>query len=50
MCLSNLNVNKQVSAFNETIVNIFENSLQVETIICNDKDPPWMSKQIKTLY
>ena len=47
--LPNLNVNKQVSVFNETIINIFENFIPHETITCNDKDPPWMKKQIKTL-
>ena len=47
--LSNLDVNKQVSVFNETIMNIFENFIPQETITCNDKDPPWMNKQIKTL-
>ena len=48
--LSNLDVNKQVSVFNETIMNIFENFIPHETITCNDKDPPWMNKQIKTLF
>ena len=42
--LSNLDVNKQVSVFNETIKNIFENFIPHETITCNDKDPPWMNK------
>ena len=37
--LSNLDVNKQVSVFNETIMNIFENFIPHETITCNDKDP-----------
>ena len=48
--LSNLDVNKQVSVFNETIMNIFENFILQETITCNDKDPPWMNKQINTYY
>ena len=30
-------------------MNIFENSIPYETITCNDKDPLWMNKQIKTL-
>ena len=30
-------------------MNIFENFIPHETITCNDKDPPWMNKQIKTL-
>ena len=37
--LSNLDVHKQVSVFNETIMNIFENFIPHETITCNDKDP-----------
>ena len=45
--LSNLGVNKQVSVFNETIMNIFEKLIPHETITCNDKDSPWMNKQIK---
>ena len=28
---------------------IFENSIQHKIIICNDKDPPWMNKEIKAL-
>ena len=47
--LSNLYVNKQVFVVNETIMNIFENFIPQETITCNDKDPPRMNKQIKTL-
>ena len=47
--LSNLDVNKQVSVFDKTIMNIFENFVLHETFTCNDKDPPWMNKQIKTL-
>ena len=42
-------MNKQVSVFNETIMNIFENFIPHETITCNDKDPPWMNRQTKTL-
>ena len=30
-------------------MNIFENFILRQTIACNDKDPPWMNKQIKTL-
>ena len=47
--LSNLNMNKQVSIFNETIMHVFENFILLETIICNDKDSPWVNKQIETL-
>ena len=47
--LSNPDVNKQVSVFNEMIMNIFENFIPHETITCNDKYSPWMNKQIKIL-
>ena len=47
--LFNFVVNKQVSVFIETIMNIFGNFIMYETIICNDRDPPWINKQIKTL-
>ena len=30
-------------------MNIFKNVIPYETITCNDKDSPWMNKQIKTL-
>ena len=45
--LFHLDVNKQVSVFKETIMNIFENFIPHETITCNDNhchDPPWMNK------
>ena len=47
--LSNLDANKQVFVFKETIMNIFANFIPHKTITLNDKDPPWMNKQIKTL-
>ena len=42
-------MNKQICVFNETITNIFENFIPHEAITFNDKDPPWMNKQIKTI-
>ena len=47
--ISNIDVNEQVSVFNETIMNIFGNFILHETITCNDKDVPWMNKQIETV-
>ena len=44
--ISNLDVNKRFSVFNETIMNIFENFVPHETITCNDRYPPWTNKQI----
>ena len=35
--------------FNKTIKNIMSNHIPHETIICNDRDPPWINKDIKQL-
>ena len=45
--LSNNDVNKQVSVFNESIMNTSENYIPHETISCNDKYPHWMNQQMK---
>ena len=47
--LSNLNVDEQVTVFNRTILNIMKNFIPHETIVCDDKDPPWFNKRIKSL-
>ena len=47
--LSNLDVNKQFSVFNETIMNIFENFIPHETIACNDKIIPGLTNKLKHL-
>ena len=47
--LSNLNVDEQVSVFNRTILNILKNFIPYESIVCDDKDPPWFNKRIKSL-
>ena len=41
---NNKTVNKQVSIFNETIINIFSNFVPNKL---DDSDPPWMSDFIK---
>ena len=46
---SNANINEKVSLFNKTILNILNNYIPHETIICDDKDPPWFNFQIKFL-
>ena len=38
-----------MSIFNETILNIFRNLIPHETVLCNDRDPPWFNKKIKSL-
>ena len=47
--LTDLDVNEQVSIFNNTITNITSNVVPNEIIICDDRDPPWMNRHIKNL-
>ena len=47
--LNNLDVNEQVSVFNETIMNIMSNFFPNELITCDDPDPPLMNRSIKNL-
>ena len=35
--------------FNKTIKNIMSNHILHETIICDDRDPPWINKDLKQL-
>ena len=46
---SNTNINQKVSLFNKTILNILSNYILHETIICDNKDPPWFNSPIKLL-
>ena len=43
------NINEKVSLFNKTTLNILNNYIPHETIICDDKDPPWFNSRIKSL-
>ena len=45
---SNTNVNEKVDVFSRTILNILSNFIPHETIVCNEKDPPWFNNRIKT--
>ena len=45
----NTNVNEKVSIFSNTILNILSNFIPHETIVCDDKDPPWFNRTIKSL-
>ena len=47
--LNNLDINEQVSVFNETITNIMSNFVPNELIPCDDRDLPWMNRYIKNL-
>ena len=44
----NTNVNEKASIFSNTILNIASNVILSETIICDDKDPPWFNIAIKS--
>ena len=41
-------VHKQVSIFNETLMNIFSNFIPNKYITFNDRDPPWMNDFVKS--
>ena len=45
----NTNVNEKVSIFSSTILNILNNFIPHETIVCDDKDTPWFNRTIKSL-
>ena len=46
---SNTNIDEKVSIFNTTILNIVSNFIPHESIVCNDKDPPWFNSRIRSL-
>ena len=46
---SNKGDNKQISIFNETILNIMTNFIPHETKIFNDREPPWINNKVKTM-
>ena len=43
-----LEINAQVAAFIETILNVFQNYVPNKYITIDNKDPVWMNKNIKT--
>ena len=43
------NVNEKVSILTSTVMNILTNFIPHETIVCDDKDPAWFNKAIKSL-
>ena len=45
----NTNVNEKVSVFSSTIMNILSNFIRHEKIVCDDKEPQWFNKAIKSL-
>ena len=40
-------VDKQGAIFSDTLMNIMQNFVPNETFICDDRNPPWMNKEIK---
>ena len=46
---ANSDVDEKVYLFNKTIKNIVCNYIPHETIVCNDRFPPWINKNIKKL-
>ena len=46
---SNTNVNEKVCISNKSILNVLSNFIPHETILCDDKDPPWFNSRIKSL-
>ena len=47
--LSNVNVDEKVYFFTKTLLNIIQNFIPSKAIFCDDRDPPWISKEIKKL-
>ena len=44
---SNKSVNQQAIIFNRTVMNIFSNLIPSKFVTFNDRDPPWMTSNIK---
>ena len=38
-----------MNIFNETILNKLRNLIPHETVLCDDRDPPWFDNKIKSL-
>ena len=47
--LSNVNVEGKVYFFTKIMLNIIQHFIPHETILCDDRDPPWINKEIKNL-
>ena len=45
--LKDLNVNDQVEYLSSCILNVFSNFVPNKTITCRDKEPPWMTEEVK---
>ena len=49
MHFTNIDVNEKVNLFNKTIKDIILNYTPYETINWDDRDPPWINKDMKDL-
>ena len=47
--LKDLNVNDQVEYLTSCILNVFSNFVPNKTITCREKDPPWMTDEVKII-
>ena len=48
--MKDLHVNDQVKFLTDCVINVFNNFVPHKTIICKDKNPPWMNNEIKCAY
>ena len=46
---SNIDIDNMVSIFNQTIINILCNFIPHATVLFDDRDPPWINKEMKKL-
>ena len=46
---TNCNLNEQVSVLTKTLLNIMSNFIPNETILVDDRDPPWITRKLKSI-
>lgn len=46
---SNIYLNQTVYILNKTIKNVFSNFISHETIVCSDRDSPWITPKINVV-
>ena len=46
---TNCNLNEQVSVLTKTLLNIMSNFIPNETILVDDRDPPWITRKLKSM-
>ena len=46
---SNCNPNEQLSVLTKTLLNIMSNFIRNETILHGDRDPPWITRKLKSM-